>query len=71
MTKNTHESQSVHAAAADWLHDEYVDKVNAAVARGDNALAAELSEHFADDDADGLMSARLTGTVERLIQLVR
>jgi hypothetical protein len=71
MTENTQESTSPSYEASAWLHDEYVDKVNAAVAQGDHALAAELSDEFANDDADGLASARFADTVERLIQLVR
>jgi hypothetical protein len=70
MTENT-QLMSASDEATGWLHDEYVDRVNAAVARGDDRIAVELSKEFASDDAEVLMSARFADTVERLIQLMR
>jgi hypothetical protein len=71
MTTNQQHMRFASSTARAWLHDEYVDKVNAAVARGDDDIADELAADFALDDADELASARFGDAVDRLIQLVR
>jgi hypothetical protein len=71
MTTKKNDQNSASYEASVWLHDEYVGKVNAAVARGDDVIATELAEDYAHQDADVLASARFADTVDRLIQLVR